>query len=239
MERRAQRRGYVPDSGFRKGFTLIELILATAISALVVGILSVCFAFTMRVWQGTQNQKPDQTFQLADLLDRQLAECDPTPIKFTGGVRPLFAGQENSIVFVTAHSVKAISQGVPVVARYTYDSNSRVLYYSELLLDPYHTDSIQKFIAGGSYRKQETEVRSYGVDFPEFDLAYAGKESTRFSQSWQTVNELPVEVLVRWRSNDSVVHARVCMLNAPFPVEVSNVAVPGAGAGGLNTGLNQ
>jgi len=239
VDRRAQRGGYMQDAGCPKGFTLIELILATAISALVLGILSVCFAFTLRVWQGTQNQKPDQTFQLADLLNRQLAECDPKPIKFTGGVRSLFAGQENSIVFITAHSVKAISQGVPVVARYTYDPNSRVLYYSELLLDPYHPDSIERFIAGGSSSKQVTAVRSYGVDFPEFVLAYAGKESTRFSQSWQAVNELPVEVLVRWRASDSVVHARVCMLNAPFPVEASNVAVPGAGAGGFNTGLNQ
>lgn len=267
VDRRAQRGGYMPDagcriprgarnmldtsggvisidsgsrqvSGNRKGFTLIELILATAISALVVGILSVCFAFTLRVWQGTQNQKPDQTFQLADLLNRQLAECDPKPIKFTGGMRTLFAGEPNSIVFVTAHSIKAISQGVPVVARYTYDPNSRVLYYSELLLDPYHPDSIERFLAGGSSRKQDTEVRTYGVDFPEFVLAYAGKESKKFSQFWQTVGELPVEVLVRWRANDSAVHARVCMLNAPFPIEVPKVPAPGAGAGGLNTGLN-
>jgi len=239
VDRRAQRGGYMQDAGCPKGFTLIELILATAISALVLGILSVCFAFTLRVWQSTQNQKPDQTFQLADLLNRQLAECDPKPIKFTGGVRSLFAGQENSIVFITAHSVKAISQGVPVVARYTYDPNSRVLYYSELLLDPYHPDSIERFLNGGSSGKQGTEVRTYGVDFPEFVLAYAGKESKGFSQSWQTVDELPVEVLVRWRAKDSVVHAMACMLNAPFPIEVPKATVPGAGAGGLNTGLNQ
>ena len=226
-------------SGNTKGFTLIELILATAISALVVGILSVCFAFTLRVWQSTQNQKPDQTFQMADLLNRQLAECDPKPIKFTDGTHPLFAGQPNSIVFVTAHSVKAISQGVPIVARYTYDPNSRVLYYSELLLDPYHPGPIERFLAGGSSGGQGTEVRTYGVDFPEFVLTYAGKESKWFSHSWRTVDELPVEVLVRWRAKDLVVHARACMLNAPFPIEVQKTPVPGAGAGGLNTGLNQ
>ena len=85
MDRRAKHGGYMQDAGCRKeGFTLIELILATAISALVVGILSVCFAFTLRVWQGTQNQKPDQTFQLADLLNRQLAECDPKPDQVHG-----------------------------------------------------------------------------------------------------------------------------------------------------------
>ncbi len=223
----------------KTGFTLIELILATAISALVVGILSVCFSFTLRVWQSAQNQKPDQTFQLADLLNSQLAECDPKPIKFTDGVHPLFAGQPNSIVFVTAHSVKAISHGVPVVARYTYDPNSRVLYYSELLLDPYHPGSIEKFIAGGSSRKQETEVRTYGVDFPEFVLAYAGKDSREFSKAWQAVDALPVEVFLRWRANDSVVHARVCMVNAPFSIEVPKVPAPGTGVGGLTTGLNQ
>ncbi len=216
--------------GDRKGFTLMELVLATAISALVVGILAVCFSFTLRVWQSTQNKKPDQTFQLADLLNRQLAECDPKPIKFPNGARLVFAGQPNSIAFVTAHSVKAISQGVPVIARYTYDPDSRVLYYSELLLDPYHTDSIDRFLAIGSYGRQGTEVRAYGVDLPEFVLAYAGKESNRFSQSWMAMDELPVEVLVRWRANDSVVHSRACMLNAPFPVEVPKALAPGVGA---------
>jgi len=225
--------------GDRKGFTLMELVLATAISALVVGILAVCFSFALRVWESVQNQKPDQTFQLADLLSRQLAECDPTPIKFKDSAHPVFTGQPNSIAFVTTHSVKAISQGVPVVVRYTYDPGSRVLDYSELLLDPYHPDSIEKFAASRSSSKKETVVRSYGVEFPEFVLAYAGKESKEFSQSWQTVDELPVEVLVRWRAKDSVVHARACMLNAPFPIEVPKVSVPGVGAGGLNTGLNQ
>lgn len=253
MDRRAQRGGYMPDAGCRtprgarsfypvsdrKGFTLIELILATAISALVVGILSVCFAFTLRVWQGTQNQKPDQTFQLADLLNRQLAECDPKPIKFKDSAHPVFTGQPNSIAFVTAHSVKAISQGVPVVARYTYDPNSRVLSYSELLLDPYHTGSIEKFLAGRFTSKKATEFRSYGVDFPEFVLAYAGKESKEFLQAWDAVDELPVEVLLRWRAKDSVVHARVCMVNSLFSIEVPKVPAPGVGGGGLNTGLNQ
>ncbi|MGA2938295.1 MAG: prepilin-type N-terminal cleavage/methylation domain-containing protein [Syntrophobacteraceae bacterium] len=223
----------------KTGFTLIELILATAISALVVGILSVCFSFALRVWQSTQNQKPDLTFQLTDLLNRQLAECDPKPIRFTGSVHPVFAGQPNSIAFVTSHSVKAISQGVPVVARYSYDSNSRVLYYSELLLDPYHPGSIEKFLAGRSSGKQDTAVRTYGVNFQEFVLAYADKESREFSQSWETADQLPVEVLVRWRAQDSVVHARACMVNSPFSIEVPKALPPGAGAGGLNTGLNQ
>jgi prepilin-type N-terminal cleavage/methylation domain-containing protein len=223
----------------KTGFTLIELILATAISALVVGILSVCFSFALRVWQSTQNQKPDHTFQLADLLNRQLAECDPKPIKFKDSVHPLFAGQSNSIAFVTTHSVKAISQGVPVVARYTYDPNSRVLNYSELLLDPYHVDFIERFLAGRASSEKETRIRAYGVEFPEFVLAYAGKDSREFLKAWDKVEELPVEVLLRWRGNDSMVHARVCMVNGLFSIEVPKASLPGAGGVGLNTGLNQ
>ena len=110
------------------GFTLLELILATAISAFVIGILAVCFSFALRAWLSVQDQRPDETFQLADLLKRQLSECLPTPMRFTDStVHSLFAGQPNSIAFVTTHSVKALSQGVPVVAHYTYDPNSRVL----------------------------------------------------------------------------------------------------------------
>jgi prepilin-type N-terminal cleavage/methylation domain-containing protein len=223
----------------KTGFTMIELILATALSALVVGILSVCFSFALRVWQSTQNLKPDQTSLLADLLNRQLAECDPKPIKFKDRVHPLFTGQPNSIAFVTTHSVKAISQGVPVVARYMYDPNSRVLYYSELLLDPYHSDFIEKFLAGRASSEKETGIRAYGVEFPEFVLAYAGKESREFSQAWDAVDELPVEVLLRWRAKDSTVHARVCMVNALFSIEVPKAPAPGVGGAGLNTGLNQ
>jgi prepilin-type N-terminal cleavage/methylation domain-containing protein len=161
----------------KTGFTLIELILATALSALVVGILSVCFSFALRVWQSTQDQKPDLTFQLSDLLNRQLAECDPRPVRFKEKAHLLFTGQPNSIAFLTTHSVKAISQGVPVVASYTYDPNSRVLSYSELQLDPYHPAFIERFLAGRSSSGKQTEIRSYGVDFPEFVLAYAGKDS--------------------------------------------------------------
>ncbi|HYA42393.1 MAG TPA: prepilin-type N-terminal cleavage/methylation domain-containing protein [Syntrophobacteraceae bacterium] len=218
----------------RSGFTLLELIIATAISALVIGILSVCFSFTMRLWQVTQNQQPDQTFMLADLLKRQLAECDPTPVKFSdNSMHSLFSAQLNSIVFATSHSVKAISQGLPVVARYSYDPESRMLSYSETLLDPYHPQAIERFIAGRSPGGKETEVRSYGIYFPEFALLYAGKQSKEFSQSWESGDELPVEILLRWRGTDMVIHAMMCMVNAPFTLEVSRVPAPAAGAGGI------
>jgi hypothetical protein len=188
----------------------------------------------MRVWQSAQDQRPDLTFQLADLLKRQLAECDPTPVKFAdNNARTVFAGQANSITFITAHSVKAISQGVPVVAHYTYDPNSKVLSYSELLLDPYHTGSIEKLLSGRSTGNKDDEIRSYGVDFPEFVLAYAGKDSKEFSQAWNGKDDLPVEVLLRWKGSDAIVHGLVCMVNNPFTIEKQQQA-PRGGVGNLN-----
>lgn len=215
------------------GFTLIELIVATAISALVIGIVSVCFSFALRVWENTQNRRPDKTFQLAELLQRQLAECDPTPIKFDNGERTLFIGRTDSIAFVTAHSVKAISQGVPVVARYTYDPDSRVLSYSEIVLNPYNPASIERFAAGRYSSAQQTGVFSYVIDFPKFALSYAGKNSQEFSQSWDSADKLPVEVLVGWKGNDSAAHSLVCMVNSPFPIQ-ADMLIHSTGFGGLN-----
>jgi prepilin-type N-terminal cleavage/methylation domain-containing protein len=216
----------------RKGFTLLELIIASAISAVVIGILSACFTFALRVWFVVQDERPDPSFQLADLLQRQLAECDPTPVKFSEGVRPVFAGRANVIAFATAHSVKAISQGVPVVARYDYDAKSGVLHYSELVMDPYHTKSIEEFLSNKAGYAEKSKVRSYGVDFPEFVLGYAGKESKQFAESWDSKEELPVEVLVKWKGQDLAGHARRFMLNAPFPIEVQKGQVQG----GVTTG---
>ncbi len=219
-------------AGDRKGFTLIELIIATAISALVMGILSVCFSFALRVWQSTQDLKPDFAFPVAELLKTQLAECDLTPIRFAQTVHPVFIGKPNSIAFVTAHSVRAISQGVPVVVRYTYDPNSKMLYYSELLLDPYHSKSIEQFLADKSSQNKDNKIRSYGVEFPEFVLAYAGGDAKQFLQSWDSTDEIPKEVLLRWRGQDSMVHAQILMTNTPFEVEVPKAPLQNAVTGG-------
>jgi prepilin-type N-terminal cleavage/methylation domain-containing protein len=219
-------------TGGRKGFTLIELIIATAISALVMGILSVCFSFALRVWQSTQGQKPDFAFEVAELLKSQLAECDPTPIRIENTVRPVFIGQPNAIAFVTGHSVRAISQGVPVVVRYTYDPGSKTLYYSELLLDPYHSKSIEQFLSDKSLQNKETKIRSYGVEFPEFVLAYADEASKQFVQSWDSTDALPKEVLLRWKGQDSRIHAQILMTNNPFSIETQKAPLPNAVTGG-------
>ncbi len=215
------------------GFTLIELMVATAISALVIGIISVCLSFSLRVWQKTVRAKPDHTLLMAQLLQRQLSECDPIPINFQSGSRPLFQGKSDSICFITSQSVKAISKGVPVAVRYTYDPGTRVLSYAELVMNPYRTQALEQFAAGGSPSGTRAEVRTYRVDFPKFSLAYAGKEAREFSGSWLSTEALPVEILLNWKGVDGVAHSMVCMVNSPFAIESNflNASTPG--------GLNQ
>jgi hypothetical protein len=215
----------------KSGFTLIELILATTISTLVIGILSVCLSFSLRAWESTQNRKPDHTSAFVYLLKQQLAEFIPTPVKFEDGLRPVFTGTAQSLVFATGHSVKAITRGIPVVARYTYDSRSKVLHYSEMPLDPYHAKSIRNFMqakdAKGDGDKEK--YRLYPIELAEFGLLFAGKDGKELSEAWNHPDEIPVEIVLNWAAQDSPQSSQVFMVNCPFTIDVDRTApVPGA-----------
>lgn len=223
------RRRLLADSGF----TLIELVLATLISTLVVGMLSVCLSFALRAWESVQDRKPDQTSAFLDLFKEQLAEFDPTPIRFADGLRPLFAGQPLAIAFATAHSVKAISHGVPVIARYVYDPKSRVLYYAEMPFDPYHPKLIEEFLQSGPTPSDKRDSRFHAIDLPGFSLGYAGKEQQQFAESWEEENQVPVSVLLRWNGQDSAPYAQILMVNSPFAVEAGKQQTTGSGLSGV------
>jgi prepilin-type N-terminal cleavage/methylation domain-containing protein len=205
------------------GFTLMELILATAISAIVIGILTACLSFAMRAWESVQNRAPDQTAMVIDLFKRQLAEIDMTPIKFQDGVRPLFNGQHNSITFATAHSVKALSQGVPVAVRYSYDPRARVLVYSEVPFDPYHPQRMLDFMSANQSGNAPGKTLFYQIDLPGFDLSYAGKDDTRFREGWDKPREIPMEVLLAWNTRDYGAYSQLCLVNCPFPISLQRL----------------
>jgi len=221
------------------GFTLVELVIAMVISTLVIGILSVCLSFSLRAWESTQNRKIDQTSAFIYLLKQQLAEFKPNPVKFDDGMHPVFSATAQSLVFATSHSVKAISRGVPIVARYMYDQKSGVLYYSEMVLDPYHAKAIRQFIQGkdsGGDRDNE-KYHPYAIELAQFNLLFAGKDSKELSEVWDHPDEIPIEIVLNWTGPDSTQSSELFMVNCPFTIEVNKAAAAAAGAAQQGLGL--
>jgi len=200
------------------GFTLIELVLATLISMLVVGIMSVCLSFVLRVWESTQNRRPDQSRALVDLLKNQLSEFDPTPIKLTEGPHSFFTGDAKSIAFATSRSVKAISKGVPVVARYAFDPKNKVLFYAEMPLDVYHPKLISEFMQAKPALSEKGGGRFHKVELDNFALSYGVKEGGRFQDNWEQASGSPVSVLLNWNTNDGTKFAQLLIVNSPFSI---------------------
>ncbi|MGA7877472.1 MAG: type II secretion system protein [Desulfoferrobacter sp.] len=198
------------------GFTLLELMLATLISTLVIGILSVALTFSLRMWERQQDRKPSEFPMIMELLAMQLADFDATPLSSEFGASgPLFVGDEHSLIIATDHSVKALSGGVPVFARYTYLPKDKVLYYSEIPLDPYHPETLREFI---DVEPSEKSVwpRFYPIKVDEFSLEYSDEENGGYVNDWNTPDKLPQAVLVNW-TLDEKSFSRLIVPDLLFP----------------------
>lgn len=182
------------------GFTLLELVLATMISALVMGILATAFSFSLRVWEKQMNRKTSDMPALLDLLKWQLADFDPVPLATGEGneTHTLFLADDHSLAFTTDRSVKALSKDAPIIARYVYSKSEKKLYYAERPLDPYHPDDLKRFL-----KMKPGDPKSWPQFYPtpaeQFQLAYAGADdkSSR-TPGWEDQNKIPSIVLVKW-----------------------------------------
>lgn len=198
------------------GFTLLELLLATLISSLVIGILSVALTFSLRMWERQQDRKPNEFPVILELLSMQLADFDATPLSSEFGAGgPLFIGDDHSLIIATDHSVKALSGGVPVVARYTYLPGDKVLYYSEIPLDPYHPEILRDFIEVPPGEKS-TWPHFYPVKVDEFSIEYSDEENGNFASAWNDPEKLPKAILVNWTLNEKA-FSRLILPDLLFP----------------------
>ncbi|HOV87015.1 MAG TPA: prepilin-type N-terminal cleavage/methylation domain-containing protein [Syntrophobacteraceae bacterium] len=187
-----------------RGFTLVELVLATLISTLVIGILSVSLAFSLRVWERQQNQKPKDILSLLNLLKWQLAQFDPEPIALGSETEPIFRGDETSLAFATDYSTKAICKGVPAVVRYVFVPGEQAVYYAEVPLHPYDPDGIKRFLELRP-QKHRGWPPFHAVPVAQFSLAYIAKDSvSEQAGPWEGEESVPAGVVVSWNdgSND-------------------------------------
>ena len=198
----AGRRSFrTPSSGsvpvHEAGFTLLELVLATFISSLVVGIMAVALNLSLRVWERQQFRPHNYMPQIVDLLKWQLAMFNSTPITIGDDTKPLFQGTDHSLTLATAHSVKALSGGVPVVARYIYLPRQGKLVYAEIPMNPHNPDLIREFL-NLKPDPPPSWPRFVSIDVAQFSLAYRAEDTEELATSWDSEGTLPHAVLVRY-----------------------------------------
>lgn len=184
------------------GFTLLELLLATLISTLVIGILSVSLTFSLKMWERQRGQKGADIPRIMELLECQLATLDTVAITMDGQSLPLFLGDQNSVAFATDYSVKALSRGVPVVARYVYVPAEKILYYAEIPLDPYHPETIREFVQMNPDKKKSWP-RFFSIKIADFSLSYKAEETASYTQSWENGSVPPQSIVIKWSPQDA------------------------------------
>ncbi len=185
-----------------KGFTLVELVLAMFISTLVMGILGVSLSVALRFWERTQNQKAFGTPNVIELLKRQLAQFSVMPATVDGKSRLMLSGDNHSITLATDHSVKAISRGVPVIARYVYSAKDKQLFYTEVPLNPHHLELFEELRQLNPGKAARTPM-FFAFDMEDFSLAFARDDKKPLEESWDGGAGAPSAVLVSWKTKDS------------------------------------
>ncbi|MCE5244488.1 MAG: prepilin-type N-terminal cleavage/methylation domain-containing protein [Desulfobacteraceae bacterium] len=185
----------------RSGFTLIELVLATFISSLVIGIMAICLSFTLRSWEREQNRTYSDMPALIHLLKLQLACFDPMAVTIDGQKGIFFEGDERSLAFCTDHSVRAITRGAPVIARYVFFPEEKKLYYAEIPADPYHSESVTEFLQMEPRKAEKSGLKFHAVDVANFELTYTGEDKGG-GGAWSDLFSIPKSVVVTWVTGD-------------------------------------
>ncbi|HBD07626.1 MAG TPA: hypothetical protein DCZ69_05145 [Syntrophobacteraceae bacterium] len=183
------------------GFTLLELLLATFISALVIGILSVTLSVTLRVWEKNRGNEPGdkEVVRLLEVMTLQLATFNPVPMILGDDKQQqwVFFGNRHVLSFASTYSIKSISRGAPVICRYVFVPGSGRLYYAEMPMDPYHSDPLKQFLKSGPSEK-DSWPRYYSMEMQLDDLrfGYRGQDFKDYADVWEETKSLPLRILV-------------------------------------------
>jgi hypothetical protein len=193
----------IRDEAKCSGFTLLELVLATFISALVIGILSVALSFSLRLWERQQSLRESDAPRVIELLRWQVANFNPVPFEVEGAEQIIFSGSEMTLALATNYSVRAISQGVPVVARYIFDARNKILYYSEIPLNPYDPDVLDEFLKMSPTEKDRAWPPFFATEVEQFSLLYQAENGGALTEEWEDPDTTPVAMYVNWKMIES------------------------------------
>jgi prepilin-type N-terminal cleavage/methylation domain-containing protein len=191
----------------RAGFTLLEMLIAMALTAMVLLMVSSSLSFTTRMWLKAENEKETtgETSNLIDLLGMQVGSYYAFD---SGKIRNLHVlqGTESSLFIVTSHSVKSLHGGAPVIAGYVFDQSAGMVRYYEVPVDWGKLDELLDFVRAP--QMITSEAASYEVS--AFALEYVADEDEAPYREWQGDLQELRALVVRWReSTDASLQTRV------------------------------
>ena len=102
-----------PDASARRGFTLLELVIALAILAMIAGSVAVGIRLAVgSIERGEAVTRDAARLRAAvGIFERALMSADPLPIPVGDNTTAYFAGEEKSVRFLTAGAPSAIHGG--------------------------------------------------------------------------------------------------------------------------------
>ena len=104
-----------------------------------------------------------------------------------------------------------------MIARYVFNPGRGELYYAELPLDPYHSESLRANSCRLTPGASKSWPHFYVTEVAEFSLSYVGKERETLDAAMDGTSGLPTAVMVKCTAKGSSETITTLMfLNSPF-----------------------
>jgi len=178
------------------GFTLLELLIAMALTSLVMLMVSSSLSFTSRMWIRAEDrqEKAGSVGSLVDLMGMQIGGYYAFDSGKAGNL-PVVKGTATTLFVVTTHSVKSLNGGAPVVAAYLFDESSGKVAYYEIPADFGRLELLREFMRAPHL----TEAKSVAYDAAGFELAYVSDSRDEPYHEWSGSMQGLLEIKIRWR----------------------------------------
>ncbi len=174
------------------GFTLPEVLVAIALTALLVSLLSGALNLSLKAWDAsTEIDRAAQANMARDFLRRIVAAAEPVRIRGrNGNLQLVFRGEKQRLEFVTAMPERHVKAGLYKLVLYlvSEDSAAAPRKTSALMLD------IAPFQPRGMEQLSQAQVTKLMNGVETFEIGYFGDSAGNGQPEWQS----------RWEQSDNL-----------------------------------
>ncbi|MEJ5301345.1 MAG: prepilin-type N-terminal cleavage/methylation domain-containing protein [Thermodesulforhabdaceae bacterium] len=184
-----------------KGFTLMEVVIAITVGAMVMGILSVALSLSVRTWEQSKKPLKNELDDLMELFSTQIIFLNQSPLPYRGGNAPLFLGKKNEIFFATNFSPIGRSMNCPVMVHYRFDEEKQTLTYRQVIIPgniPEGSTLIDDFIA----MQENAEALITIPSVRAFNLKYFEQIDGQALEKWDKPGSIPFKILVEVQTSE-------------------------------------